>query len=91
MFLLFPITGLLSLRESAYPFINNKAVEYILDFIYYLLPKPWDLRTMAVEIIEGKFSASAGIFTAYQPLITSVIFIITILSLSVYYFNKKDY
>lgn len=91
MFLLFPITGLLSLREGVYSLINNKAVEFILDFIYYLLPKPWDLRTMAVEIIEGKFSAAQGILIAYQPLITSVIFIITILSLSIYYFNKKDY
>lgn len=91
MFLLFPITGLLSLREGVYSLINNKAVEFVLDFIYYLLPKPWDLRTMAVEIIEGKFSAAQGILVAYQPLITSVIFIITILSLSIYYFNKKDY
>lgn len=91
MFLLFPITGLLSLREGVYSLINNKAVEFILDFIYYLLPKPWDLRTMAVEIIEGKFSAAQGILIAYQPLITSIIFIITILSLSIYYFNKKDY
>lgn len=91
MFLLFPITGLLSLREGVYSLINNKAVEFILDFIYYLLPKPWDLRTMAVEIIEGKFNAAQGILISYQPLITSVIFIITILSLSIYYFNKKDY
>lgn len=91
MLLLFPITGLLSLRESAYHLINSKAVEFILDFFYYLLPKPWDLRTMAVEMIEGKFNASAGVLVAYQPLITSVIFVITILSVSVYYFNKKDY
>lgn len=91
MFLLFPVTGLLSIRESAYHLINSKAVEFILDFIYYLLPKPWDLRTMAVDIIEGKFNASSGILIAYQPFITSVIFIIAVLSLSVYYFNKRDY
>jgi len=91
IFLLFPITGLLSLRESVYQLIDNRGIEFVLDFIYYILPKPWDLRSMASEIIEGKFSTAGGILIAYQPLITSVIFIVAVLSLSIYYFNKKDY
>lgn len=91
LLIFFPISAVFSIRDAIYKFISNKVIIFIFDFFYYLLPKPWDLRTMCETTINGSFSTDAGFFYAYQPVITSVIFIVTILSVSIYYFNNKDY
>ncbi|MCB0721529.1 MAG: ABC transporter permease subunit [Ignavibacteriae bacterium] len=86
MLLFIPITGVLSNREHLiYTFITNGVVKGIIDFIYYILPKPWDMHDMMLKIIAGQPVDS------WQPLITSSIFMVTMLALSIYYFKKKDY
>ncbi len=89
--LFFPITAILSLKNEMAQVITNKPVMFIIDFIYYLLPKPWDIRAIASSLIEGSFTATGGFFFAYQPVITSGIFMVAMLFLSIYFFNKKDY
>lgn len=91
LLIFFPISAVFSIRDTIYKFISNKVIIFIFDFFYYLLPKPWDLRAMCETTINGSFNTDAGFFYSYQPIITSVIFIVTLLSVSIYYFNNKDY
>jgi len=86
LFILFPISAVLAVREQTiFTLVDSGFVKFIVDFLYYILPKAWDLREMCVNLILGYGVES------YQPLITSVLFMFTVISLSVYYFSKKDY
>jgi ABC-2 type transport system permease protein len=86
LLLFFPITGILSTRETTiYTFVSNDTVKFIINFFYYILPKPWDMHDMVLKIIAGQSVES------WQPVITSAIFMLTMLTLSIYYFKKKDY
>ncbi|MCX7833046.1 MAG: hypothetical protein N2490_02400 [Ignavibacteria bacterium] len=91
LIIFFPISAVFSIRDTIYKFISNKVIVFIFDFFYYLLPKPWDLRSMCESTINGSFNLESGFFYSFQPIITSIIFIITILSVSIYYFSNKDY
>lgn len=86
LFLLFPVTALLSIRESmVFNFIKNDAIKFVFNFVYYILPKPWDVREEVISIIEGTAVQSAW------PSISSALFMLVMLSVSIYYFSKKDY
>lgn len=86
LFLLFPVTALLSVRETmVFSFVKNETIIFIFNFIFYLLPKPWDLRESCINMIEGIAIQS------WWPFISSGIFMLAMLSVSVYYFSKKDY
>lgn len=83
--LFFPITGLLSGREQFYTFITSSVVQFFIDFFYYILPKPWDMHDITLKLIAGQPVES------WQPVLTSLLFMVTMLTLSIYYFKKKDY
>ncbi|MBS1550675.1 MAG: ABC transporter permease subunit [Bacteroidetes bacterium] len=86
LFLLFPVTALLSVRETmVFSFVKNETIKFVFNFIFYLLPKPWDIRELCINMIEGIAIDS------WWPVISSGIFMLVMLSLSVYYFSKKDY
>lgn len=85
LLILFPITGLLAQRETFYGFLSGGVIQGILNFFYYIFPKPWDLREMSAIMISG------GTIDSWQPLITSLLFLLAMLSISIYYFSKKDY
>lgn len=86
LFLLFPVTALLSVRETmVFSFVKNETIKFVFNFIFYLLPKPWDIRELCINMIEGIAIES------WWPVISSGIFMLVMLSLSVYYFSKKDY
>ena len=87
----FPFTSILAVKDDIMQVASNKVIAFILNFIYYIFPKPWDMRNLCKDIIGGTLNTSAGFFYVYQPLITSLIFMLVCLSLSVYYFDKKDY
>ncbi|HPS65819.1 MAG TPA: ABC transporter permease subunit [Ignavibacteria bacterium] len=89
--LFFPFTAILSAKDNISLFASNKVLAFILNFIYHILPKPWDLRSLCSDAIDGSLNMSGGFFYVYQPVITSLIFMLVCLSLSVYYFSKKDY
>lgn len=59
--------------------------EFIIKFFYYLLPKPWDIADLCENTIKGEALGSV------QPIITSVLFVGIMISISIWYFNKKDY
>lgn len=79
------ISPLLSIRENFYVFIDNKIAEIIIDAIYYIIPKTSELGTQM-----GNLTISGGI-DDFQPMLTSLAFMILILYSSIIIFNKKDY
>lgn len=86
IFLLFLICPLLGSRETVlFQFITNNVAQFIINFFYYVLPKPGDLQSITGNIIKGEKILS------WQPVITSALLLITFLSASIYYFKKKDY
>jgi len=86
LFLVFVITPFLAVREETiFTIINNDVIKFIINFFYYIFPKPSDINIICTDIITGEPVKS------YQPLITSLLFMITMLSVSILYFKKKDY
>lgn len=86
IFLVFVITPLLGSRETVlYGFITNGTIQFILNLVYYILPKPGDLNVISKSLLQGEAVKS------WQPLITSFLLMVTCLSVSIFYFKKKDY
>lgn len=57
----------------------------IVKFFYNILPKVWDLHDYCKILISGEGTID------YFPLLTSLLFMLIMLSFSIWYFNKKDY
>lgn len=89
--ILFPFTAILAAKDSISQVASNRMITFILNFIYYVFPKPWDLRSMCDNLIGGTLNMQGGFMQVYQPVLTSVIFMLVCLSLSIYYFSKKDF
>jgi ABC-type transport system involved in multi-copper enzyme maturation permease subunit len=86
IFLVFVILPVLGARETTiFTFVNSDVIRFIVNFFYYILPKPSDINIIMGNIVNGKPVES------YQPVYTSLLFMITMLSLSIWYFKKKDY
>jgi ABC-type transport system involved in multi-copper enzyme maturation permease subunit len=86
MLLTFILSPVLFAREQIiFPLTDSSVVKFIFNFLYYILPKPSDLNSISSAIITGEPVAS------WQPVITSVLFMLVMLSLSILYFRKKDY
>ncbi|MBN8568602.1 MAG: ABC transporter permease [Ignavibacteria bacterium] len=86
IFLIFLICPFLASREQVlFTFITGDVGHFIINFLYYILPKPNDLQTITGNIIKGEKVVS------WQPVITSALFLITFLSASIFVFKKKDY
>ncbi|MGD8778558.1 MAG: ABC transporter permease subunit [Ignavibacteria bacterium] len=72
-------------REEIAILIDSKFVEYLLDALYYLIPKTSELASITTDMATGDFSFD------YQPFLTSAAFMILSLVLSIFIFSKKDY
>ncbi|MFC2134780.1 ABC transporter permease [Bacteroidota bacterium] len=81
----FVLSPILSNREQIILLIDNKFVEAILDGLYYILPKTNELGQITANLASG---AAIG---EYQPIVTSLLFLILSLTLSIIIFSKKDY
>lgn len=81
----FVLSPVLSAREQIYNFLDNNFVEGLLDGLYYILPKTNELGEITANIASG---AAIG---DYQPILTSLLFMILSLTLSIIIFSKKDY
>ncbi|MBZ0177723.1 MAG: ABC transporter permease subunit [Melioribacteraceae bacterium] len=79
------ISPILAFRENFYPLIDSKATEIIIDVLYYIVPKTSELGTQMSDL-----SISGGI-DDFQPILTSLAFMILILYFSIIIFNIKDY
>lgn len=86
LFLVFIICPILYFREETiFSLINNDAAKFIINFFYYVLPKPTDINQISTDIITGNPVKS------YMPVFSSVLFMLAALSASILYFKKKDY
>lgn len=90
LLLFFPVTFILYLANvymegEAQTIALSPFTQVILKFFYNILPKGWAMQ----DICEGLITGAAGI--SYQPLVSSVLFMLVMLLLSVVYFNRKDY
>ncbi len=66
--------------------VENDVLKGLLDGLYYIVPKTSELT----GIITINLAAGKGV-TEYQPVITSIIFLILIMGLSIYLFRRKDF
>lgn len=83
---LFILAPILSAREKLiFSFVPNDIIRFIFNFLYYVLPKPIDLQLFTREIV------SVSAISTYQPIVTSFVFMIAALSLSVLIFRRKDF
>lgn len=103
-FLIFVLCPVLSIRETViFPLVKNESVQFIFNFLYYIFPKPGEIKDVTNAIIAGenvafwKGAVSTNevgmslIEPTWMAVITSLLFCAVIMSYSVYYFSKKDY
>lgn len=90
LILFFPISWIFYLlnlvtKKGEQFFSFGSVTEFIIKFFYYILPKPWDLADLCENTIKMESLGSI------QPIISSLLFIGIMISLSIWYFNRKDY
>lgn len=100
-FLIFVLCPLLSVREAViFSLVSNDTVKFVFDFLYYIFPKPGEIRDLANSMILGEpvntwkasVNAETGGFTAsWMSGLSSLLFGLVMMAYSVYYFSKKDY
>ncbi|MDD5363591.1 MAG: ABC transporter permease subunit [Ignavibacteria bacterium] len=86
----FPISWLLYLANRYFEsdqkgIVFGAFAEAVLKFLYQILPKAWNMQDMCDAFI------TQNPIVSYQPLISSLLFMAVMLSVSIWYFNKKDY
>ena len=85
LFLVLIVLPILGARADIADVLKNDFVKFVLDFFYYILPKPGGINMIsAAQITEQPIES-------WLPLWTSLLFMVTMLALSIYYFKKKDY
>ncbi len=81
----FIVSPILSNRDSITEFINNNVVKYILEFLHYITPQTSELSTITSDLAAGNSLLSV------EPIVVSILLMISILTLSIFIFSKKDY
>ncbi len=76
---------LLASKDRMIPFLENKILNTVLDGFYYILPK--------ISELLGKdiYNLASGTNIEVQPIITTFLFLIFIMILSVEIFKRKDF
>jgi len=86
LFLLFVLCPILASREAViFTFVNNEAIRFVFNFLYYIFPKPGEINDITIRLIAREPVES------WQPVITSFLFSAAVMAYSAYYFSKKDY
>ncbi|MCP5061257.1 MAG: ABC transporter permease subunit [Ignavibacteriae bacterium] len=81
----FILSPILNARDTISTFIDNSAIETILNIFHYITPKTSELGSITTTISLG------GSIDSFQPILTSFLFMVIILYLSISIFRKKDY
>jgi len=81
----FVLSPILSSRETIFAFIDNVVLKNIFEVLYYLIPQTSDLSTITTSFAVGNTVSD------YSTVLYTVFYIILILWLSIFTFNKKDY
>lgn len=76
---------LLAAKDRVLPFLDNKVLNTILDGFYYIIPKTSELFGKDI------FNLASGTNIETQPIISSFLFLLFIMILSVEIFKRKDY
>ena len=79
------MSPLLIPRDQIYALLSSKVYAYILDGLYYFLPKTTELGNLTRIIVSGQQVAS------WMPLWSSLLFAVFILSVSTYIFQRKNF
>ncbi len=81
----FVFSPILAARDSIFAFVDNEIIRGIFSLLYYLVPQTSDLSTINTDLAVGNYISS------FIPILTSIAYIILIISLSIFIFRKKDY
>ena len=81
----FVLSPILTARDTISAFLDSPVLEIFLDIFYYIIPKTSELGTLTTELAIGY-----GI-DEYQPILTTLAFLLLVLYTSIIIFNKKDY
>jgi ABC-2 type transport system permease protein len=84
-YFLFPVTLFLAFRGGLTVMLTSKFLVYLLDGLYWILPKISEVATIMGSIVAGKPAGSLA------PLLTSALFGAGCLALGTLYFTRKDY
>jgi ABC-type transport system involved in multi-copper enzyme maturation permease subunit len=84
-YFLFPVTLFLAFREGLTVMLTKRVFVYLLDGLYWMLPKTKDVFTIMASLAAGKPAGSLA------PLLTSALFGAGCLALGTLYFTRKDY
>jgi len=84
-YLILFFSPLLLQRDNIYALLSSKFYGYLLDGIYYVLPKTAQLSIMTQNIVNGNPVSS------WMPLWSSALFGVGITGISVLIFNRKNF
>jgi hypothetical protein len=84
-FLIIVSSPLLIARDKIYALLSNKIYGYIVDGLYYFLPKSGELGDMTQKLVRGVE------ITSWFPLWSSILFALFVLWLTSLLFSKKNF
>jgi ABC-type transport system involved in multi-copper enzyme maturation permease subunit len=84
-YLIFFLSAPLLARDQIYALLSSKVYGYILDGLYYYLPRVAELGNTTQILVRGHTDFS------WSPILTSTFFAITMLSASAFIFSKKNF
>jgi len=100
-FLIFVLCPILSIREAVvFSLVTNDTVKFVFDFLYYVLPKPGEIRDITnamimnepINVWKSSLNTETQVFTvSWMSAISSFIFCAAMMAYSVFYFSKRDY
>jgi len=79
------ISPILASRNIWFQLFESDIVKKVISFFYYILPKTSEINSMTNTLVLNKP------ITDYQPVYSSFIFLVLMIALSIYIFEKKDY
>lgn len=83
MYFMMTLTPLLANRE-ALKFLGDSMFMYVLDILYWIIPKYAEVAIIAKDLVRGTPVAS------WTPVASSLFAALIVMNLSVYIFSKKD-
>lgn len=78
------LSPVLAQRKEFFLFVHNDIFETIVDIVYWIIPKYYEISLATNEIFQGNPVSS------WTPIINSVIIAIVVMNLSMYIFSRKD-
>ncbi|NOX65820.1 MAG: ABC transporter permease subunit [Chlorobi bacterium] len=81
----FIFSPVLANRESIFSFFGSSVLEFVGEFLHYIIPQTSELSTITSDLATGK-----GLLSV-EPIVTSFVLLIVFLTVSIMIFNKKDY